>query len=419
MLIRWFSNAARAMTAEFRVVFHDVGVMLFFFVLPLLYPVTYTLIYNPEIVTDIPVAIVDRSQTPQSRELIRKLDATQSMKIYTQAASTDEARDMLFDRKIHAYFVIPEDYARKIGTLEQPQVEAYCDMSLLLRYRQIFSAVTEVQLNLVSDITAERLGATGLSGAVSSVPVQSTQNIMGDPTQGFASFIMPGIIILILQQSMLLGCTLIGGTRRERRLNYQGYDPVEGDLPGHSAVVFGRAMCYVLCYVPMTLYVLHWVPAMFDLPHYGDFTHELIFFFPLLLATAFLGQASVFFSRKREMCFMLVVFSSLVFLFLSGLTWPRYAMSKVWIWCGDLVPATWGVEGFIRMNSNGATIPENTTPYIALWVLAAIYYILAIVVSRYFARVDRRLRLRASRLGIPVPAPDPTASPANPVLLPK
>lgn len=391
-ITRWLGNAATAMTAEFHAVFHDVGVLLFFFALPLLYPATYTLIYNPEIVTDMPVAIVDRSQTAASRDLIRRLDATQAMKVYTQSTTLDEARNLMFDHKVNAIFVIPEDYSRKIGRMEQAHVEAYCDMSLLLRFRSIFAACTDVQIDLVQQITAERAGIYGLPSSSVTMPIQSYQHMMGDPTQGFASFIMPGIIILILQQSMLLGITLLGGTRRERRLRYGGYDPVEGEFRGHSAVVFGRAMCYVLCYLPMAIYVLHWIPEIFALPHFGDFTTAFIFIFPLLLATAFLGQASVFFTRQREMCFMLVVFSSLVFLFLSGLTWPRYAMADIWRWCGDLVPATWGVEGFIRINNNAATLSENATPYIALWVLAAVYYLCAIAVSRYYARLDRRLR---------------------------
>ncbi len=418
MLLRWLSNAARAMTAEFRIVFHDAGVMLFFFMLPLLYPVTYTLIYNPEVVTDIPVAIIDNSQTADSRELIRMLDATQSMKVYTQARDMAQARDMLFSRKVNAIFVIPEDYSRKIGRMERATVEAYCDMSLLLRYRAIFASVSDIQIDLIGKITADRAATYGL-GTSSTMPVNTEQNIIGDPTQGFASFIMPGIIILILQQSMILGITLIGGKRRERRLNYRGFDPVEREIQGHSSVVFGRAMCYMLCYVPMTLYVLHWIPELFDLPHYGDFVHELLFFFPLLLATAFLGQAAVFFTRKREICFMLVVFSSVIFLFLSGLTWPRYAMSNVWLWCGDVVPATWGVEGFIRMNSNAATIGDNATAYKALWILAAVYFVLAVVVSHYFGRIDRRMRRRALAEGYVPPVTDTTAPVDNPVVLPR
>ena len=404
------------MTKEFRVVFHDAGVMLFFFALPLLYPITYTLIYNPEIVSDMPVAIVDQSQTVASRELIRKLDATQSMKIYTQTLTLDQARALMYEHKVQAIFVIPRDYARKIGRMEQAHVEAYCNMALLLRYRAIFASCTDIQIDLAQEITAERAGAAGLSGSTT-MPIETHQNLMGDPTQGFASFVMPGVIILILQQSMLLGITLIGGTRRERRTLYGGYDPVEGDCPGASATVIGRALCYVLCYTPMCIYVLHWIPEIFALPHYGSLTTALLFIFPMLMATAFLGQAAVFFCRQREMPFVLIVFSSLVFLFLSGLTWPRYAMQPLWRWLGDIVPATWGVEGFIRINNNNATLADNCTPFVALWILSGVYLLCAYIVTRYFTRYDRRRRAHLAQAGLPRPDAAPDRSDANPSIL--
>lgn len=75
-----------------------------------------------------------------------------------------------------------------------------------------------------------------------------------------------------------------------------------------------------------------------------------------------------------------------MFLFLSGLTWPRYAMSPFWHTLGDLVPATWGVEGFIRMNTNGASLSQVSGDYIALWILAAVYLLAGYCVQRWVVR---------------------------------
>ena len=380
------ADAAITLAREFSTVFHDAGAMLFFFALPLLYPITYTLIYNPEIVEDLPIVVVDQSQTADSRELIRKLDATQSMKVYTQAVNLDQARNLMFDGKANAIFVIPADYSRSLGRLEQATIPVYCDMSLLLRYRAILSSMTEIQLELVSELTARRAGTYGLTTLSSStMPIESEAHMMGDPTQGFASFIMPGIVVLILQQSMLLGISLIGGSRRER-LGIGPYRDIPGRRPGVSATVIGRALCYVLLYIPLTIYILHWIPELFNLPHYGSAIDGMLLIFPMLVATAFLGQAIVAFTRAREIPFLLVVFSSVIFLFLSGLTWPRYAMPDVWRWIGDLVPATWGIEGFIRINSNAATLSQTATPYHALWILAGVYFVCALAVTALIRR---------------------------------
>ena len=55
----WSSGMGRVFRNELRVIFHDFGVLLFFFGLTFLYPVVYTLIYNPEVTRKLAVSVVD------------------------------------------------------------------------------------------------------------------------------------------------------------------------------------------------------------------------------------------------------------------------------------------------------------------------------------------------------------------------
>lgn len=380
----WFRDVALVWRREFRFVFTDVGVMLFFFALPLVYPIVYTLIYNPELVRDLPVAVVDNSRSARSRELVRMADATEAMDIIGYASSLSEARRWMEEKGCYGIMVIPEDYSRNIGRGEQSVVEFYCDMSLLLRYRAFLSAITDIQLATGANMRAETLSAIGVTSTASS-PVDNEAFFLGDTEQGFASFVIPGIVVLILQQSMVLGITMIGGTSRERRRRNGGVDPLEIDAPA-SATVIGKMLCYIVIYVPLAIYILHYIPIMFELPHIGDMADFLLFIFPMLIATAFFGMTLQIFVRERETSLLVIVFTSVIFLFLSGLTWPRYAMNGLWTFLGDCVPAVWGVEGFIRINSNGASLADNAHAYKMLWVLSAVYFILSLVVLRYIRR---------------------------------
>lgn len=132
----------RVYRREFRLIFSDVGVMLFFFFLTALYPVVYTLIYNPETLTDLPFAVVDHDRTQQSRELVRALDATQGMATYDYAPDLAAAREMVNSHDAYAVLEIPSGYGRKLGSGEQAVATFYSDMSLLLRYRTFLSCLT-------------------------------------------------------------------------------------------------------------------------------------------------------------------------------------------------------------------------------------------------------------------------------------
>lgn len=383
---QWFDTLFRVWRREFYLVFTDIGVMIFFLGLPTLYPVVYTLIYNPEIVDEIAVAVVDNSRSAASRELVRMTDASQSMRVAGYAADLNEARRWMNEHKIYGVMVIPADYGQQLGRGQQAVVPFYADVSLLLRYRAILSTLTDMQIALGAQIRAQKLDDAGLLGEAimgggDSTPLNGESIILGDPTSGFASFVIPGILVLILQQSLILGITMLAAGGRERRMRNGGLDPLAIDAPV-GIKMMGKALCYIVIYVPLTLYALHIVPLMFDLPHIGHLWEYLVFIFPLLLASVFMGMALSAFVTERESSMAVVVFTSVVFLFLSGLLWPRFAMSGFWRAIGDCVPATWGVEGFIRLNSNGSTLAEQNHCYTMLWILAIVYFVIAWVINR-------------------------------------
>ncbi|MDE5959210.1 MAG: ABC transporter permease [Muribaculaceae bacterium] len=380
-ITRWFKETARVWSRELRLIFTDAGMLLFFFALPLAYPLVYTLIYNPEVVTDIPVTVVDNSRTSASRELTRSIDATSAIKIVGYATSLSEARRWQAEKRCYGILVIPEDYDREIGRGEQTHVDFYSDMSLLLRFRTFLSALTDVQLATGAKIRTQKMEAAGLPA--SEAPISSEAFFLGDSEQGFASFIIPGIVVLIIQQSMILGIAMLVGTSRERRRRNGGIDPLEIQATP-SATMAGKLLAYLVPYLPMAIYALHYVPLIFSLPHSGSMTQYLPFFLPMLIASAGFGLViSQIFIKEREMSLMVVVFTSVGFLFLSGLTWPRYAMHPLWQWIGNCIPAVWGVEGFIRINSNGATLAQNSHPYLMLWLLSAIYWSIYWVMLRH------------------------------------
>lgn len=373
---------ARVFRREFSLIFSDVGALIFFFALPILYPIVYTLIYYPQVVTDLPIAVVDHSRTEASRNLVRIASAAPAISIYAQCADIQEAKDLYGKNEVVAVMEIPEDYARKVGRGEQATVPVYFEMSLLLRYRALLSALSDIQLKVAADVTEARIEAVGASSAGGGgLPIQSHSTFLGVPSQGFASFIMPGVFMLIIQQSMVLGICLLRGTSNERRRRNRGYDSMEVEA-SPFAEIFGKTLCYTVLYIPSGIYMIHILPEIFSLPHTFTVGPYVLFILPYLLASAMFGQFVAGFCTERESAFIVIVFTSLIFLFLSGLTWPRYAMPPFWKILSDLIPATWGVEGFVRINSNGASLAESSRPYLWLWALTGGYFILTWLVKR-------------------------------------
>ena len=135
---------------------------------------------------------------------------------------------------------------------------------------------------------------------------------------------------------------------------------------------------------------MHVVPYIFRYPQLGSQWHIYSFAVPYVLACIFFSMTLSVFVRERETTFLLFVFSSLVFLFISGITWPTYAMPSVWRYIGYLIPSTFGVEGFVKMSTGGSEIYEVKDAYLALWIQTGAYFVLTCLIYRYQLYRDKQ-----------------------------
>lgn len=371
---------------EFRMVIRDPGIIIFFLFLPLAYPVIYSLIYNPELVREVAVVVVDNDRSSLSRELVRNFDATQEAWVKGYAAELSEARRAMDNHDCYAILEIPEGFGKKIANNEQGEAVLYCEMSLLLRYRSLLVASTNVAQAMGAKILAEKIDLLApLAETVVDGDLMPIKNItMGNIEGGFDSFIMPGVLILILHQCIILAAGMAGGAKRERP-SIIGYNSFN-EQPSVLMSMFGQMLCYITILMVPIIYLVHYVPLMFSFPMAGNLFEILMFLLPMVLACIGLGWCVQGMVWERESIFVLWVVTSVIFLFLSGLTWPRYAMPGFWKAISDCIPATWGMEGYIKMNTNGATLAQVRNCYINLWILAGAYMVVAYCVQRWIVR---------------------------------
>lgn len=388
-LSQGFWQFIRIYRSEISIAFKDEGLLIFLVFLPLAYPVIYSLIYNTELVRDVRIVVVDHDRTAASRELYRNLDATQDIWCTGYAADLGEARRAMDAHHCYGIIEIPEGFGRNLGRHETANAVLYSDMSLLLRYRGFIVATTNVMQAMGAELQTQTLDEIPMGGAFDMrdpMPVSSIT--MGNIEDGFASFIMPGMLILILQQCIILVFGMRGGARHEPA-RLVGYDPIDH---GRSIPVsmLAQMAAYFTILLPPILFLAHYVPLIFAFPMAGSTLQEMIFLLPVVLSSMALGLCVQSVVTEREAIFVVWVVTSLIFLFLSGLTWPRYAMPELWQAVGAAVPATWGVEGFIRMNTNGASLAQVHIAYRNLWILTGVYFLLAWCLQKWVVRPAER-----------------------------
>ncbi|MGL5318389.1 MAG: ABC transporter permease [Bacteroidales bacterium] len=373
---------------ELTFILKDPGVLLVMVGAIFIYSILYSLAYKNEVLRDVPIAVVDQSNSPSSQVLIRAIDAASNMKIAYKPASLDEAKHLFMSREVNGVIVIPHDYEKKVLRMEKAAVSVYADASYFLMYRQVFSDAISAIDKVGTEIEWNRFVSSGKSPEAAKVisnPVQIKITNLFNPYGGYGSFVMPAIIILILQQTLLIAIGMIGGTWREQNL-YKQLIPTGESRLSILPVVFGKAVTYLLMCVITISYVLGVHYNLFGYPANGAIGDLLQLLLPYLLSVIFLGIMLSTLFRYRENSILFLLFTSIPFLLLTGISLPQQAMPQWLFHLAKIVPSSNGVDAFIRIQSMGATLVEVITPYRILWALTIVYFIGAYFGIRYRIR---------------------------------
>lgn len=368
---------------ELKNVLKDQGVLMFLILVPVAYPILYSWIYNNEMTREVPVAVVDLSHSHTSREFTRMLDASPDTKVAVRCNSLAEAKECIGRGEAYGAVYFPEDFQTKLNRMEQTHVGVYCDMSLMLAYKAIFQTCTAIQGNMNSRIQIELSGNhTDREDEISTKPLDFEEVPIFNNTAGYGNFIIPGVLMLIIQQTLLLGVGMAAGTAREKN-NYGFLVPVDRHYRGVMRIIWGKSLAYFMIYMVMGTYLLCAVPYMFNFISLVSWKSLMLFILPYLLACIFFSMTISVLMRYRENVMLLVVFSSVPLLFMSGVSWPQSNIPSFWQGVSWLFPSTFGIRGFVRMNSMGATLEDISTEYHALWIQTVVYFVLAHEVYRF------------------------------------
>lgn len=375
---------------ELKSVFKDQGVLIFFFLVPLAYPILYAFIYTNETVREVPVVVVDLSHSSLSRKFLRNVDASADLHIVAYCSDLEEAKEIMRQKGAYGTIYIPEHFSDDIVKGIQTQVQIYCDMSGLLYYKALLSTCTDVSLEMNKRIKISRLGnTTDRQDEVGTQPLEYENVALFNPQNGFASFLIPAVLILIIQQTLLLGIGLAAGTARENN-RFRDLVPLNKRYHGTLRIVLSKSLVYFMIYMLMGTYILCAVPRMFSLIQIPQPDVLFAFLIPYLLACIFFAMTASIAIRNRETCMLIFVFTSLPLLFISGISWPRAAVPSFWRYVSWLFPSTFGINGFVRINSMGATLQEILFEYRALWLQTGIYFLTTCWVYRHQILLSRK-----------------------------
>ena len=388
------TNTLRIFLREFRLIFSDVGVMVLIFAVPIVYPMLYSFIYYPEVVRDLPIAVVDMSHSVDSRQFTRDLDATPDLKVATSSISMEEAIRMFKNREVRGIVQIPASFSKDIAMQRQTTISAYADMGFFLYYKALMTGTSFVSLETGNQIQINNLmnqGLTQRQAEITAEPVKLVDNAMANPGGGFASYGIPAALILIIQQTLIIAIGILAGTARERHV-FGTLVPLDRKRMGTLRLVIGKAGAYFIIYALLCVYMLGMIPEWFGYGQSAGFTELITLITPFVLSSIFMGLTLSVIFKNRESPMLLYLFTSIPLLFLSGIIWPLSNFGPLWLAVREIFPSSNAIFGYIKMNSLGASIFETRREIMSLWIQTGVYFLTACITYGYQVNYSAHLR---------------------------
>jgi ABC-2 type transport system permease protein len=363
-------GAGGAFVAEWRRVLALRGAFILLVLGPVVYGIYYPQPYLNQILRKIPIAVVDSDQSELSRRIVETLDASGAVNVAVRAADLGEARAAIDRGEAFAVVGIPPGVERDVLKGSTVHIPIYADATYLFIFRTISNGIA-VAINALSTELAAggaRVDGSLVKAALASrSPADILLQPIFNPVGGYASYIVPAAFVLILQQMLLIGASILTVIARAQPIG------------GAFATVLGRGVAHLTIYLPaLTLYFIV-LPRFYGFSALGQPLPLFALATVFTLATSFMGQAAGAWFKHPETPTLIFLGTSLPQLFLTGFSWPREAIPEGVQAVGYIFPSYFAIDGLVRINQLGASLWEVARDWRGLWILAIIYFTLSVM----------------------------------------
>jgi len=335
---------------------------------PLIYGVFYPQPYLGQILRKIPIAVVDNDLSDLSHSIVQTLEASGAVSVAVRADTLAEAHAAVDRGEAFAVVGIP------------PGTERDLLKGTALTFRSTLMPPTfssSGPLRMASRRRLLRSHPSSRRAARAPMAVWSGDARRREPDRHpAAADLQPGRRLCELYRAGDLAADPAADAPDRRR----GVERPGRGAGGRSAFanVLGRGVAHLTLYLtPLALYLV-------VLPRVYGFS---------ALATrcscsrsprcSFSQRASWPGGRgwfkRPETATLIFLGTSLPQLFLTGFSWPREGIPKPVLAVGTIFPSDFAIDGLVRINQLGASLWEVARDWRGLWILALVYFALAVM----------------------------------------
>lgn len=392
----WLRFLASSVLAELRLLRSEPSLIMVLVAIPVVYPLVLGYLYEQNQVVERPALLIDHDNSALSRELTRNLDAAQEIRVMRRLDSLDEGWAEIRRQKVDMLVYVPSDFSSSVKRGEQAHIKLWVNSGNMLTFGSAFGAANAVVASLNERFGREFFLRRGMGSAAADKrvsPVVRVDRLLFHPTASYGAFFVPGVLLVVVQQVVLIGLAFSAGLQREKS-------------PGAPAPRFPLTALAGKALAQLTFYLLGAALIVFVvMPRFGWGSHHsgamFVLFAAFCLSVIPIGLLIASLVTDRYAAFQVLMLVSAPAFLVSGFSWPLEQMPVAPRMFASLLPSTPALLALRTISMKTADLAAVQPQITWLVGLVAFWSVLALVVVRRSWRPVLALLRRSPRKQVP------------------
>lgn len=371
---------------ELRNVSKDSSLFLILLLAPILYAFMYGSIYLNKGEEKVRLALIDNDGTAISRTLTQQLNSTPMIEI-VPSSNISEAQEMMFQGEVQGYFYIQSGFEKNIFSLKQANVNLVLNASRFLPSSDLLSTATKVCLTVGAGVRKTYFNKQGMGDDEAmkmTNPINMDYRPLYNSNMTYGSFLLPGLLAIILQQTLLIGVAAAFTSEREEKKLLNLYQISKQSI---SKMIFGKSLLYFVVFMIFGFFFSVVNFSVFDVEVRGNYL-DLAVISALFIATIIVfGMLIGSFFKTKLFAFQVLVFSSYPIFLITGYSMPYQALPKFVQILSDMLPTSPFLKTYISIVQAGGSLSDNLGSVIHLVVLWIVFELLLILRIKYLVKI--------------------------------
>ncbi len=378
---------------EFKRIFSNNVLLAIFIGAPIFYGILFGYVYQQAKVVDLPIVIIDEDYSPTSDKII---DAFLDNEVLLVSDIRDTPGNILAEMPTKQYVAVvtlPTKLEADILQKRHPEIRVDLNMANILNANTASKNIQSILMTLNAGIEIEGLKKKGLHPSQALASYESFKinfNKLYNSTGNYVTFMLPGLLVAIMQQIIFLAMALVFA--RDFEDGHFGRLVEESKFSLYHIALKSTPFLLMLPII--------WAIVSLLVPYFKIDVD--IFNFPMLVLATLLTLASMCIGMLFSIAIpsqlkateLLMVISTPAFI-LSGFTWPTHAFPNAIANFAQYIPSTQFLSGFRKIAFYGGNLSSIKAEINTLLLITFVAFVTLGILLQFkiFLNVKKQKRL--------------------------